>query len=383
MQANTDYDIAFVGAGLAGLAGAIQCAKQGFRVVLIEKESFPFHKVCGEYISMESFQFLTHLGVPLASLDLPYIKTLQLTAPGGRSFTTSLPLGGFGISRFKLDAMLAVIASSQNVTVLQNTRVEWVKQNGEGIHTIRLASPESKEITAKVCCCSYGKRSNLDVKWHRPFIEKRNPSLNNYVAVKYHIEASWPEHLIGLHNFENGYCGISRIEEGRCCLCYLTRAENLKRNGNSIPKMEKEVLYQNPVLKKIFESSIFLYAAPLTISQVSFSQKSRVEDGCLMLGDAAGMITPLCGNGMSMALRSSKIASEQIARFLHGATSRQNMEEGYATQWEQAFKSRLAAGRLLQSFFGAPFLSNLFVRAFKIFPFMAAHIIKRTHGQPF
>jgi len=238
MQTNTDYDVAFVGAGLAGLAGAIQCAKEGFRVVLIEKESFPFHKVCGEYISMESFPFLAALGVPLSDLDLPFIKSLQITAPGGRSFTTSLPLGGFGISRFKLDALLAGIASRNNVRVLQNTKVESIKRTVDGNHSIQLASAGATEITAKVCCCSYGKRTNLDVKWHRSFIDKKNPSINNYVAVKYHIEAEWPKHLIGLHNFENGYCGISGIEDGKYCLCYLTRSENLKKNANSIQNME-------------------------------------------------------------------------------------------------------------------------------------------------
>ncbi|MBL0882546.1 MAG: FAD-binding protein, partial [Chitinophagaceae bacterium] len=58
------YDIAIIGGGLAGLTLAIQSAKAGYRTILFEKESYPFHKVCGEYIRMESYDFLLRCEVP-------------------------------------------------------------------------------------------------------------------------------------------------------------------------------------------------------------------------------------------------------------------------------------------------------------------------------
>ena len=64
---NTDrkYDVAIVGGGLAGLSFPFNLPEKGSRVCLFEKEKYPFHKVCGEYISMESWGFLTGLGLPL------------------------------------------------------------------------------------------------------------------------------------------------------------------------------------------------------------------------------------------------------------------------------------------------------------------------------
>ena len=59
------YDTAIVGGGLAGLSLAIRLSKKGYHILLLEKEIYPFHKVCGEYISMESWGFLTALGLPL------------------------------------------------------------------------------------------------------------------------------------------------------------------------------------------------------------------------------------------------------------------------------------------------------------------------------
>src|SRR5476649_2903 len=98
-----DYDIAIVGGGLAGLTLAIQGADAGFKVVVFEKEVYPFHKVCGEYISMESWNFLEKCGIPLTEWKLPAINKLQVSDTKGRLYNFALPLGGFGISRFRLD----------------------------------------------------------------------------------------------------------------------------------------------------------------------------------------------------------------------------------------------------------------------------------------
>ncbi len=65
------YDVAIVGGGLAGLSLSILLSKKGYQVILFEKEKYPFHKVCGEYISMESWNFIESLGLNLLSeLDL-------------------------------------------------------------------------------------------------------------------------------------------------------------------------------------------------------------------------------------------------------------------------------------------------------------------------
>ncbi len=376
---NTDYDIAIIGGGLAGLAASIQLSRKGHSVILFEKEEYPFHKVCGEYISLESWNFLQSLGLLLQTMNLPLIDTLQLTAPNGKELITKLPLGGFGISRYLLDKSLADIAVASGVVLLQKTKVDDVKREDDSF----VVPFSGRFIKAKVCCAAYGKRSNLDIKWKRPFLQQTNARLNNYVGIKYHIKTAWKENVIGLHNFENGYCGISKIEGDEYCLCYMTKAENLKTCGNDVAQMQERILSQNPHLKKIFSIAEVMRDFPVTISQISFSQKAKVENGVLMLGDAAGMITPLCGNGMSIALHTSKIAAALIDDFLHEKISRQAMETTYQKQWNKAFAARLKSGRIIQSFFGSKRLSNLLVQTFKTLPFLAKPVINLTHGKPF
>jgi flavin-dependent dehydrogenase len=144
--------------------------------------------------------------------------------------------------------------------------------------------------------------------------------------------------------------------------------------------MEENILYRNPFLKKVFEEARMLYDKPLAISQVSFDKKKQVEDHILFLGDAAGLIAPLCGNGMSMALFSGKIAAGLITRFLTDEISRQELERRYVSCWKNSFSRRLHAGRIIQSAFGRDWLTNSAVIILRRFPSLVSRIIRQTHG---
>ena len=379
LDTNHTYDVAIVGGGLAGLSISIQLARAGYRVAIFEKEAYPFHKVCGEYLSFENWNFLEELGLPLSDWHLPFIKQLQVSSPRGNHIENDLGLGGFGISRYKLDAALADLAKKAGVQVFEQTKVLDIQYKNQCFH-IQCAA---FNCTAKVACGSFGKRSNLDIKWKRGFAMKKNGGLNNFIAVKYHIKTDFPSNLIALHNFKDGYCGISQIEEEKCCLCYLTTAKNLRDNHQSIPEMEKNVLQKNPFLKKIFSSSQFLYEQPITISQISFEKKLKVENHILMIGDAAGMIMPLCGNGMSMALHGGKIAFKNIDAFLKNQIARYEMEQDYTDEWDRVFGKRLLAGRSIQCFFGNEKLSEYLVRFIKPYPKFVTYLIRQTHGSPY
>lgn len=379
MDTNNQYDIAIVGGGLAGLSLSIQAAMKGHRVILFEKEKYPFHRVCGEYISLESWDFMEELGLPLSEMNLPVIRKLIVSAPNGKKLEHMLPLGGFGISRYKLDAMLASIAAQKGVVVKEQTKVQNIVFK-DGLYTIECSGFSCKAL---VTVGSFGKRSNIDTQWQRNFVVQKPDKLNNYIGIKYHIQYDSPDDTIALHNFKNGYCGISRVEDGKYCLCYLTTADNLKKSKNDIKAMESEILSRNPFLKKIFNEAEFLNDAPTVISQISFSNKKQVENHLLMAGDAAGMISPLCGNGMSMAMHASKIAFNIIDRYLGKNLSHEEMETEYQFQWDHHFQNRLRTGRLIQRFFGSPVLSNLLISSLKPFPNLVNAIISRTHGQPF
>ncbi len=373
------FTVAIVGGGLAGLSLSILLSKGGYKTILFEKEKYPFHKVCGEYISLESWGFIERLGLNLSALGLPIIKKLVVSSADKNVIETKLDLGGFGISRFFLDSELKKIALGTGVTIFEETKVTGISFDDE-IFSVQY---NGGEVFSKMVAGSFGKRSNLDVKWNRDFVKQKPNKLNNYIGVKYHVKSDLRSDTIALHNFKDGYCGISKIENGESCLCYLTTANNLKRSRNSIKEMEKEVLYKNRFLEKIFTGSEFIFEEPVTISQISFDKKQQVENHVLMLGDAAGMIAPLCGNGMSMALHSSKIAFESMNLFLEGKITRKEMENNYTKSWKEQFERRLRNGRMIQRFFGKEKLTNFFISIIKPFPFIINLLVKATHGKTF
>ncbi|MGN6646735.1 MAG: NAD(P)/FAD-dependent oxidoreductase [Cytophaga sp.] len=370
-----NYSCAVIGGGVAGLSLAIQLADAGIKTIVFEKNTYPFHKVCGEYISMESWNFLIELGLPLAEMNLPMIHEVGISSEKGFMLHAPLVSGGFGISRFTLDKELCVLARQKGVTILENCKVEDVKQQSDRITLIKTAQGT---YAAQIVCGSYGK--------YTPSFARNTQELKkniNYIGVKYHIKINFPDNKIELHNFEGGYCGISKVEAGVYCLCYLATSDQLKLAGNNIKKLEEKVLHKNPFLKKIFTEAEFLFEEPIVISNVTFHKKSTYENGIFLLGDAAGSITPLCGNGMSMGLRASNILAQLLVSFFKEDVSKEALIHAYALAWNDQFKLRIQAGYYLQSLFGKKNTTHLVLKALNKMPGVTQKIIGLTHGKSF
>ncbi len=332
--------------------------------------------MCGEYISNEAQAFLQGEGLYPDLFNPPIINQFQLSSVNGKNTKLPLDLGGFGISRYVFDQFLYEKANQAGVEFLLNTEVESVALKNEEFEI----NTSQRELIASVVIGAFGKRSKLDAQLNRNFFRKRSP----YVGVKYHVRTQHPSNLIALHNFRGGYCGISNIEDGKTNLCYLTHRDNVKR-FKGIREMEENILFENPHLRSIFKNSEFLFEKPETINEISFETKEPVWNHILMTGDAAGMITPLCGNGMAMAIHSAKILSELLKVHVEKkAFSSQQLETEYIKTWNKTFSKRLWIGRQIQNkLFGSEFTSNLAVDLAIYSKFVAQLIIKNTHGKAF
>ena len=375
---NEHFECAIIGGGLAGLCLAIQLADGGVSVVLFEKGKYPFHKVCGEYISMESWPFLESLGLPLGDLALPKIDSLGISSDHGFMLDHRLGMGGFGISRYSLDQYLFEIALRKGVRVMQECRVTDVQGSAADGFQIRTSAGD---FTSEAVCGSYGKYAPQFVRFSES--ERLNADNQNYIGVKYHIQTDFPANRIELHNFSDGYCGISKVDHDWYCLCYLTTARNLLENGKDVKQMEEAVLFKNPFLKKYFQNSEFVNAQPWVISNVQFSKKQTDSNGIFLLGDAAGSITPLCGNGMSMAMRASKLLAEQLLRLFDEKQTHGQAAQNYRREWNAAFGTRIRAGYHLQKLFGKSRTTDFALKALNKSPWITSKLVALTHGNVF
>ena len=367
-------EIIVIGGGLAGLIAAIHLSKNGIPVTIIEKNSYSKHKVCGEYISNEVLSYLNWLDITISDLKPTNITKLQFSSVKGKTINTTLPLGGFGISRFSLDEFLYKKAISNGCKIIQETVENIVFSENE----FTITTSNNTILKSEIVVGAFGKRSNIDQKLNRNFIQQKSP----WLAVKAHYTGDFPNDLVGLHNFKGGYCGVSKVENSFVNICYLADYKTFQKYKN-IEDYQNKVVSQNPFLKAIFENHTILFEKPLTISQISFEKKQVVENHILMIGDTAGLIHPLCGNGMAMAIHSAKIVSELIEKYLKNEIpSRAVLESKYKEKWNYNFKKRLKTGRFLATLLQKPKLAEVLMRLLVYFPFLLPLIVKKTHGKP-
>ena len=367
-------EVIIIGGGLAGLCNAIHLSKSGRKVLLIEKNEYPRHKVCGEYISNEILHYLQFLGINPFDFGAVKINKFQLSTTKNKLISAKLPLGGFGISRYQLDYVLLEKAKENGVTILQDSVINTDFKND--IFTIE--TKENKPFKSKICIGAFGKRSLLDVKMKRDFVKKKSP----YLGVKIHVKGNFSQNLVALHNFKGGYCGVSKVENNAINLCYITNYSSFKKYKN-IDNFQEQVLYKNIFLEEIFRNSKPIFDKPLSISQISFETKKPIENHMIMCGDSAGMIHPLCGNGMSMAIQSAQIASKLILEYVNGEIiSRHELEKQYIRQWNKQFRRRLKIGHFIAMLFRKDKIAEILLQILKRIPFLLPIIIKQTHGKP-
>ncbi|NMH28984.1 NAD(P)/FAD-dependent oxidoreductase [Flavobacterium silvaticum] len=365
--------VIIIGGGLAGLCSALHLAKAGHSVTVVEKHQYPKHKVCGEYVSNEVLPYLKWLGADVSELNPVAISKAHFSTATGDSVLCGLPMGGFGISRFAFDEFLYKKALERGVSFIFST-VEEVRFSND---SFEVTLSDNAKLQASVVLGAYGKRSNLDKKFDRKFISHTSP----WLAVKCHYKGYFAADTVGLHNFEGGYCGVSKVEDGNINVCYLVSFESFKRFKN-VDDFEQSVLMQNPELASVLTSGKRVFDQPLTISQINFEDKPAVENHILMIGDAAGLIHPLCGNGMAMAIHSAKMASECIIASSQNRLDRQLLEKEYTLLWHTNFNRRLKTGRLLSRALLNPSAAKLLLGMVKRFPSLLPRIIKFTHGKP-
>lgn len=367
-------DVLIVGGGLAGLCSAIHLSKSGKNVTLIEKGKYPRHKVCGEYVSNEVLPYLRVLGIDPFEAGAVKIDTLDFALPNGASIHARLPLGGFSISRYALDRMLMEKALEEGARFIQDT----VTDIGFGGELFEVKTRNGLVLKAEFVIGAYGKRSLLDKKLERRFMQQ--PA--SYVAVKAHYSGSYPKHQVGLYNFEGGYCGVSNVEGGKLNLCYIADTRHFAKYRNP-EKFQEQVLFKNKELEAVFVNSILEFDKPLSISNISFEPKVLVEDHILMAGDSAGMIHPLCGNGMGMAIGAAEIASNTILSYFNGEIqTRGQVEKIYEKNWKRRFQKRLIVGRTLAALLRNYRVSYLMLPLLRRVPFLLNGLIRSTHGKP-
>lgn len=369
-----DYQIVVIGGGPAGSSAAIQLANRGFRVLLLEKALMPREKLCGGFLSTEVTAMCRRLGVlpAMRTADARPVRRLKLTESDGGVFTGNLAGTALSLSRRAFDHLLFQQAGESGAETIDGETVRSVQ--GRLDSGFRVGT-KSSCVTAAIVLGAYGRRDVLDRRLSRSSLEHHSP----YVGFKAPYAGPVLEDTIELHTFPGGYCGVVGDENGRVNVCWLAHVDRLKEAGGSPDAMIDRVLSANPHLRsRLHELS--RTGEFIAVGQLSFRPKDQFASDVCMIGDAAGMIAPLCGDGMGMALRSAEMAVPLIERFLDGDLTPETFRKSYRRAWHREFSVRMIVGRWLNGALTRPVVSRFAVALSRRAPGTARAAIAATRG---
>ncbi|MFQ3651617.1 MAG: NAD(P)/FAD-dependent oxidoreductase [Gemmataceae bacterium] len=291
----TPWDVAVVGAGLAGSLTALLLAEHGRRVVLLDRATFPRVKVCGCCLNGSALAALHAVGLGDLPTRLGAVPLHGLRLAAGRRQATiplpSVPFVGVSLSRWALDTALIAEAQSRGVTFLPGMPVRLdSEENGP----TRLLWRGDEPIRARLVIAADGLGGTL--------AGAAPPQQGSRIGAGVVL----PEHpfytpgQIYMTTGAVGYLGLVRLEDGRLDLACALDREACRRAGGPAPLAEMLLRQAGWPIPQGLHEAAWRGTPPLT-------RTARRISGyrLFVVGDAAGYVEPFTGEGMAWALRSA------------------------------------------------------------------------------
>lgn len=336
-------DVAVLGGGPAGAATACALAAAGREVLVLERAAAPRHKVCGEFLSVETVACLARLGIDPKALGASPIDRLSLWAPAGGS-AAALPFRALSLSRFRLDQAILDRAARQGAAIWQGVSVRTAEplQNG---WQLRCGGGET--IRCRILVLATGKRAP------RGMADGREGAM---VGLKMHLTlaAEITRTLRGqieLFLFGHGYAGLELVEDGVANLCLLLPASVVAGIGSGWNPLRDFLTSMVPDLARRLDGAAPLWVKPCAVVCPAGGHLHRgspgAENPLYPVGDRLAHIPPFTGAGLAIALCSAAAAAERICRGGSPAAYLADMRRRTASAMHVASAiSRLAANRV-------------------------------------
>lgn len=385
------YDVLVIGAGPAGSSAAAALAVRGWSVLLVERDRFPRHKVCGEFLSPEAQGSLHALGFlpPLAAQGPRPLHHVEITAPDGRRLRRPLPGAAWGISRYALDRTLAETAQTFGVTLRTGVTATHTAPLHDAYQVTLRQDGQRTTVTARAVLAAAGRQSRATL-FPQPAsrVSGKHRAAPYSVGVKRHYAGMSLPGQVELFLFAGGYAGLNpiengtehRTESGRANLCLLVENDHFRAAGATPERMIAAAAAANPALAERLAGARPLPATTCTVGAVDTYSPARLWDGLPRLGDAALMLPPFCGDGMAMALRGAELCVAGADAYLRDECSLAQWEAAYTQAWRAEFAPRLRLAHLLQRFLLRPSLAGRLLTLGAWLPWAADYAVRATRG---
>ena len=369
-------DAVVIGAGPGGSAAARALAAAGWKTVILERRAVPRHKVCGEFLSPEAGATLRELGLADAVNGCSPVRIgrVRLCAAGGKPLDVPLPAGALGIGRHELDRALLDGARQAGADVREGTVALRIRREG-GVYAVETRRSGMEEtIRARVVIGAWGAGARKALKDPRA----ARPPASRLLGVKAHFEGIPIGPVTELYAFRGGYLGLSPVPGGRVNAAALLDPRAFGGGAPSAAAWIAAAARRHPGLAGRLDGARLVPGTEAAVSPVALDRRPLAWADVPLVGDAALRIPPLCGDGMSIALRSGLVCARLADRHLRGGMT----EEAWRREYERFFRRECAGalrlGLLLQTVLGRPGAARLLFGIGRAMPEWAAAVVRRT-----
>jgi geranylgeranyl reductase family protein len=360
------FDVAIIGAGPAGSSAAISLVREGYSVVLLDKERFPREKLCGDFLNPINWPLLREMEVDKELLACPHEKvaTFRFTVVSGDQTEVPFPVGnsatafGLGLRRADLDQVLLQKAKGLGVTVLDGCRLKELKKDSSGWRVNADRRETAQELKARVLIGADGRNSSVA---HRLGFAEPGTIRGRSVGFQLRLKRlSRSSSMVEIHLFPGGYAGIVGVGGHTLNLCLAVEKDRFQ-HYRSPGRLLESCASVNPHLQSILRQSEPVGAAH-SVYPVYFPPRRSYGHGVLLVGDAARVNEPVSGEGIYFALKSGQFAAAAIDQaFRKGDFSAEQLSS-YERECRAAFRMRRGINTLVRWLIYRPALISPLVR---------------------
>jgi flavin-dependent dehydrogenase len=295
-----------VGGGPSACAAAILLARQGGKPLILERTREPHDIVCGGFLSTDTIGLLARVGLSAEALGARRIDRLRLVA-GTRIFEADLPFTAFGLSRFRLDAVLIELAAEAGAGVERGVSAKRLDSEARRVYL-----SDGSSLSSDTVLLATGK---LDLRGtSRPGAASGNDPA---VGFRTRLEPSKTMSaalagVIELHIFRGGYAGLLLLEDGGANLCLSVKKSRLSA-GARTPDLLLEALADENLHFADRLGGAQSSGRWSSIANIPYGWRAQPDHpGIFRLGDQGAVIASLAGDGIGIALASGAMASAAL-----------------------------------------------------------------------
>ncbi|PJA98696.1 MAG: hypothetical protein CO128_06000 [Ignavibacteriales bacterium CG_4_9_14_3_um_filter_30_11] len=377
------FDVAVIGGGPAGSSSAIHLALAGIEVCIFERKNFPREVLCGEFLSKEVGEEIKKLNLfdKFLLLNPQKIKSFSLKNNNLKELSINFQFEAFSLRRSVFDSFLLEEAKISGVKIFQPVEIKSVLKNKDGYALEgKKGNGERISVKSKFIIAAYGKQNILDKNLHRKFVDQKS----NLNGIKFHIDKKYLNNFnseeIQLYVGNGIYCGINSVNKVDATVCFLYN----KKEFVSSPRLQiSELMKKNKKFSELFNTGLNSILDELKIygtGNIYFGKRELVKDGIFMVGDSAGVIAPLAGDGIGMALQGSSILCETL---ISGIRKNYNIDViggNYIDNWNKNFSKRVITARIIQWIIFNNKFRNSCIALVKNIPGLLRLFVKLTRG---